>query len=127
SRPSSAGGSRATSTGPLRFHPDHRLTRRSDGEVDRAVRSHPIPVRTFDRNSPVTAYWLTRCEGFRVRSPRRRGVVEDVALDPATWHASFLVVRYRGLGRRRVVPAERVDSVGPAPELLVLRSPGRPA
>jgi hypothetical protein len=84
-----------------------------------------IPVRRFDRDSAVTAHWLTRCEGFRVRSRRRRGVVENVVLDPRNWHAEYLVVRYRGLGRRRIVPAGAVDAIVPAEHLLVLRSPGR--
>jgi hypothetical protein len=82
-------------------------------------------VRTFDKDSGVTAYWLTRCEGFRVRSGRRRGTVESVVLDPRTWHAAYLVVRYRGFGRRRVVLAGAVDAVVPAEQVLVVRSRGR--
>jgi hypothetical protein len=73
----------------------------------------------------VTAYWLTRCEGFRVSSGRRRGVVESVALDLDTWQAAYLVVRYGGFGRRRIVPPGAVDAVVPAEERLVLRSRGR--
>jgi hypothetical protein len=73
----------------------------------------------------VTAYWLTRCEGFRVSSGRRRGVVESVALDLETWQAAYLVVRYRGLGRPRIVVPGAVDAVVPAEERLVLRSRGR--
>ena len=38
--------------------------------------------RTFPSESPVCAYWLTRCEGFTVRSESRvLGVVESVAGD----------------------------------------------
>ena len=38
--------------------------------------------RTFPRESPVCAYWLTRCEGFTVRSESRvLGVVESVDLN----------------------------------------------
>jgi hypothetical protein len=73
----------------------------------------------------VTAYWLTRCEGFRVSSGRRRGVVETVELDLETWHAIYLVVCYRGFGRRRIVPPGAVDAVVPAERRLVLRSRGR--
>jgi hypothetical protein len=83
------------------------------------------PARTFDKESPVTAYWLTRCEGFRVSSGRRRGEVESVVLDLETWRAAYLVVRYRGLGRRRIVPPGAVDAVVPAEQRLVLRSRGR--
>src|SRR5207253_8604341 len=39
--------------------------------------------RTFPSDSPVCAYWLTRCEGFAVRSGRRElGVVESIAGGP---------------------------------------------
>jgi hypothetical protein len=79
----------------------------------------------FERDSPVTAYWLTRCEGFRVGWGRRHGVVERVVLDLDTWQAAYLVVRYRGLGRPRVVAPGAVDAVVPAEERLVLRSRGR--
>jgi hypothetical protein len=73
----------------------------------------------------VTAYWLTRCEGFRVSSGRRRGVVETVELDFETWRVAYLVVRYGGLGRRRIVAPGAVDAVVPAERRLVLRSRGR--
>jgi len=86
------------------------------------VRS-PSSRRSFDRQSPVTAYWLTRCEGFRVRAgrdgassgrrPRRSGALGRLHGDPLRARA------------RRLVPAEAVDAVVPAERLLVLRSSGR--
>jgi hypothetical protein len=83
-------------------------------------------IRSFDRSSPVHAYWLARCEGFEVRSGKESGVVEDVALD-STNHALYLVVRF-GVARRREVPPSAVESVVPAEELLVVEAPEeRPA
>jgi hypothetical protein len=81
-------------------------------------------TRSFDRSSPVHAYWLARCEGFEVRSGKEYGVVEDVALD-STNQALYLVVRF-GLGRRREVPPSAVETVVPAEELLVVEAPPEP-
>lgn len=81
--------------------------------------SEPAPVVSFDRSSPVYAYWLANCEGFRVRAGGRRGVVEEVELGP-TGHVARLVVGF-GLGRRSVVTPEVVESVIPAKEVIVLR------
>jgi hypothetical protein len=90
------------------------------------MRSALIPARSFDKESPVTAYWLTRCEGFRVRAGTRRGRVEDVAIDPARGRAAYLVVR-SGLRRREVVPTDLVHAVVPAEELIVVRRRRRTA
>ena len=81
--------------------------------------SEPAPVVSFDRSSPVYAYWLANCEGFRVRAGGRRGVVEEVELG-ATGHVARLVVGF-GLGRRSVVTPDVVESVIPAKEVIVLR------
>jgi hypothetical protein len=89
------------------------------------VRLEAVYPRSFDRSSPVHAYWLAHCEGFRVRAGRRRGVVEDVACGPAG-HASHLVVRF-GLGRRSVVvPVTEVRAVIPDVEEVVLSQPEAP-
>jgi hypothetical protein len=76
-------------------------------------------ARSFDRSSPVHAYWLARCEGFSVRSGRREGVVEEVELDLAQERAAALVVRYGPLRRSRLTP-DAVDAVVPGEELLVV-------
>jgi hypothetical protein len=81
-------------------------------------------TRSFDRSSPVHAYWLSRCEGFEVRAGREYGVVEDVALD-STNQALYLVVRF-GRARRREVPPSAVETVVPAEELLVVEAPPEP-
>jgi hypothetical protein len=77
--------------------------------------------RSFDGQSPVSAYWLQRCEGFAVCSGRRRGNVEGVTIDAEAMRAASVVVRY-GAFRTRVVPVEAVDAVVPADRLLVLRT-----
>jgi hypothetical protein len=76
-------------------------------------------ARSFDRSSPVHAYWLAHCEGFAVRTGRREGVVEEVELDLAQERAAALVVRYGPLKRIRLAP-ESVDVVVPDEELLVV-------
>jgi hypothetical protein len=76
-------------------------------------------ARSFDRSSPVHAYWLAHCEGFAVRTGRREGVVEEVELDLAQERAAALVVRYGPLRRVRLAP-ESVDVVVPDEELLVV-------
>lgn len=86
--------------------------------------SEPAPVVSFDRSSPVHAYWLANCEGFRVRAGGRRGVVEEVELGPAG-HVTRLVVGF-GLGRKTVVPPAAVLTVIPAEEIIVLHVPERP-
>jgi hypothetical protein len=80
--------------------------------------SESAPVVSFDRSSPVHAYWLANCEGFRVRAGGRHGVVEEVELGPGG-RVSHLVIGF-GLGRRTVVPPSVVDTVVPAEEVLVL-------
>ena len=77
------------------------------------------PARSFDRTSPVHAYWLAHCEGFAVRAGRREGVVEEVELDIAQERAAALVVRYGPLRRSRLLPDE-VDVVVPDEELLLV-------
>ena len=74
--------------------------------------------RTFPRESPVCAYWLTRCEGFTVRSESRvLGVVESVAGDGRLGLAETLLVRSRY--RQRLLYTEEVTAVVPARQLLI--------
>jgi hypothetical protein len=92
--------------------------------------------RTFPSDSPVCRYWLTRCEGFTVRSGRRElGVVESVAGGPLGL-AETLQVHSRYSQRvldagkvSAVVPARRVLIVAPAPARVrpVARSATRTA
>jgi hypothetical protein len=77
--------------------------------------------RSFSSGSPVCRYWLTRCEGFTVRSGARTlGVVETVDLGDPLTGADAVVVRSKRR-RRRVVPAQQVLAVVPARQLLLAR------
>ena len=82
--------------------------------------------RRFPRESPVCAYWLTRCEGFTVRSESRvLGVVASVAGDGPLGLAETLVVRSRY--RQRLLYTEEVTAVVPARQLLITaRRPAAP-
>jgi hypothetical protein len=78
--------------------------------------------RTFPSDSPVCAYWLTRCEGFTVRSGQRElGVVDSVAGGPLGLAETLHVhSRYRqrllDVGQvSAVVPGQRLLTVEPAP------------
>ena len=88
--------------------------------------------QAFGAESPVARYWLANCVGFRVEASRgRRGTVERVGCDAAG--TDVLLVRPRSaMGRRLVpVPFERVASVDPWAETIVLaprpRKARRPA
>jgi hypothetical protein len=74
--------------------------------------------RTFPSDSPVCAYWLTRCEGFTVRSGRRAlGVVESVAGGPLGLAETLHVhSRYR----QRLLDAGQVTAVVPGRQLLIV-------
>jgi hypothetical protein len=73
--------------------------------------------RTFPSDSAVCAYWLTRCEGFTVRSGRRElGGVESVAGSPLGL-AETLQVHARF--RQRQLGAEQVTAVVPGRRLLI--------
>jgi hypothetical protein len=87
------------------------------------VRAKHEPVLSFDRSSPVLAYWLAHCEGFGVRMPGgRRGYVEAVAFHSPD-QPRVLALRMGLLQRRRLVPVELVEGVVPAKRLLLV---GRP-
>jgi hypothetical protein len=83
--------------------------------------------QSFGAESPVGRYWLANCVGFRVEASRgRRGIVERVGCDPAG--TDVLLVRPRSVMNRRLVavPFERVASVDPWEETIVLAPrPGR--
>jgi hypothetical protein len=74
--------------------------------------------RTFASDSPVCTYWLTRCEGFTVRSGRRQlGMVESVAGGPLGLAETLQVhSRYR----ERWLDAGRVSAVVPGRRLLIV-------
>ena len=84
----------------------------------------PMPLadeRSFGADDPVARYWLHNCVGFRVRG---HGVVDEVTHGENG--ADVLAVRRLGVTTR--VPTERVESVDPWTETIVLRSrrPARP-
>jgi hypothetical protein len=74
--------------------------------------------RTFASDSPVCAYWLTRCEGFTVRSGRHQlGMVESVAGSPLGLAETLQVhSRYR----QRSLDAGKVSAVVPGRRLLIV-------
>jgi hypothetical protein len=73
--------------------------------------------RTFPSDSPVCAYWLTRCEGFTVRRGRHvLGVVESIAGGPRGL-AETLHVHSRF--RQRLLDAGQVTAVVPGRQLLI--------
>jgi hypothetical protein len=76
--------------------------------------------RAFSANSPVGRYWLRNCVGFRVEGFRGRvGIVDEIGLGPDG--ADVLAVR-RGIVLRRIsiVPTQRVESVHPWDDTIVL-------
>jgi hypothetical protein len=78
----------------------------------------------FAGETPVCAYWLTRCEGFSVRDGKRElGVVESIACDWPLGRAETL--RLRSGRARTLVPAENVVAVVPAQQLLLAKHPAR--
>jgi hypothetical protein len=73
----------------------------------------------FSRDSPVLDYWLSRCDGFSVRSGHRGiGEVERVATHDYRGRAEML--RVRGALGQRLVPADRIAAVVPSRRLLIL-------
>jgi hypothetical protein len=81
----------------------------------------PLRPRTFDKDSPVTAYWLTRCDGFQVAGRRGLTTVERAVYDDDPLHPSALEVnRIRRRGTK-LVPVEAVEAVCPMRRILYLR------
>lgn len=79
--------------------------------------------------SEAAGYWLGRCQGFQVHSPRGRvGLVEEVVggADPALPEA--LVVRAGLLGQRlELVPVEVVAAIEPRRLRICLDGSWRPS
>ncbi len=90
----------------------------------------PMPLeheREFSAESPVGQYWLGNCVGFRVEGLRGgSGVVEEIGLGPEG--VDVLCVRRWGLhlGRTILIPAERVQTVLPWDDTIVLVTRTRP-
>jgi hypothetical protein len=82
--------------------------------------------RAFPRESAVWAYWLTRCEGFTVRSGSRvLGVVESIGGSGTLGQAETLHVRSRY--KQRVLDVDEVTAVVPGRQLLIsVREPAPP-
>jgi hypothetical protein len=81
----------------------------------------PLRPRTFGKDSPVTAYWLRRCDGFEVVGRRGLTTVERAVYDDDPLHPAALEVnRIRRRGRK-LVPVEAVEAVCPMRRVLFLR------
>jgi hypothetical protein len=80
----------------------------------------PLRPRTFDKTSPVTAYWLPRCDGFQVVGRRRSTVVEGAVFDDDPRHPVALRVR-RGHHGRKLIPIDAVEAVCPLGRGLYVR------
>jgi hypothetical protein len=78
--------------------------------------------RSFSADSAVGRYWLLNCVGFRVEGALgSAGIVEEVGLGPDG--VDVLAVRRRGILRGvALVPAQRVESVHPWEDTIVLAS-----
>ncbi len=78
----------------------------------------------FPGGSAVGAYWLARCEGFRVQAGRHAlGTVQQVRTGSRRGEAAALVVRRH---RRRIeVPVRRVLEVDPWGETVVVATQRR--
>jgi hypothetical protein len=75
--------------------------------------------RGFDR-----AYWLSRCQGFRVETGdgRRLGSVVDLQYRSNVGQPDRLVVRRHWIGRRvEIVSVSSVAAILPGEERIVLR------
>ena len=82
----------------------------------------PIPAQ-----GEQAAYWLRRCQGFRVESDGRRiGIVEDVLYGAEHDRPSALLVRTGMLKRRlEAISLEDVEAIFPRAQRLTLRAVSR--
>lgn len=82
----------------------------------------PIPAQ-----GEQAAYWLRRCQGFRVESDGRRiGIVEDVLYGAEHDRPSALLVRTGMLKRRlEAISLEDVEAIFPRAQRLSLRAVSR--
>jgi hypothetical protein len=91
--------------------------RKEGGEIT----LEPLRPRTFDKDSPVTAYWLRRCDGFQIAGRRGLTTVERAVYDDDPLHPSALEVnRIRRRGTK-LVPVAAVEAVCPMRRVLYLR------
>jgi hypothetical protein len=82
--------------------------------------------RAFSAESPVGRYWLRNCVGFQVKGLRGgAGVVEEIGLGPDG--VDVLAVRRHNilLPATVLVPTQRVESVRPWEDTIVLASQRR--
>lgn len=100
------------------------MTGRLSGQA-LAIALEPLSPRTFDKDSPVTAYWLTRCEGFRVSGVRGEAVVEGAVYDEDPLEPVALRVRrgQHGQSKTRLVPVDAVEAICPVRRTLYVRRP----
>jgi hypothetical protein len=80
----------------------------------------PLRPRTFDKDSPVTAYWLKRCDGFQVTGRRGLTTVERAVYDDDPLHPTALEV-HRARRGTKLVPIEAVEAVSPLRRVIYLR------
>ena len=93
----------------------------ASSEGGRRITLEPLRPRTFDKDSPVTAYWLRRCDGFQVAGRRGLTTVERPVYDDDPLHPTALEVnRIRRRGTK-FVPVEAVEAVCPMRRVLYLR------
>ena len=76
-----------------------------------------------NRSSYHHDYWLHRCEGFRVDSPRGRlGIVVELRFRSSAECPDSFAIRTGWLRRRLiVVPIEQVDEILPRERRVMLR------
>jgi hypothetical protein len=80
-------------------------------------------THVFARGSRVLDYWLTRAEGFTVQPIGAR--VEEVVVGHPSGRAEALIVRSRGIRRRRAIEADAIAAVDPSRRRLLLTSKPR--
>jgi hypothetical protein len=86
----------------------------------------PEDQRSFTADDPVAQYWLQNCVGFGVRGLRSGpGMVREVSVREDG--IAVLGVRRSVLRGTARIPADRVESVNPWDETIVLRSGGSEA
>jgi hypothetical protein len=86
----------------------------------------PVDQRSFTTDDPVAQYWLQNCVGFGVRGLRSGpGTVQNVSVREDG--IAVLGVRRSVLLGTTSIAADRVESVDPWDETIVLRSGDREA
>ncbi|HZO98265.1 MAG TPA: hypothetical protein VFB42_12925 [Gaiellaceae bacterium] len=98
----------------------------SRGKEESEIAPEPLRPPTFGRTSPVTAHWLTRCDGFRVVGVRGRASVERPLFDDDPLRPVALRVR-RSVGRSVLVPTDDVEAMCPRDRVIYVRRPATAA